>query len=67
MRPALFTYCEKPHKLNSEVAQHDAAVDVAANVGLRGLKKCHEFAVLGFIKQAGEALRLKSNVREPRE
>ncbi|MEY3942102.1 MAG: hypothetical protein RIR07_988 [Bacteroidota bacterium] len=53
MPPALFTCCEKPHKLNSEVAQHDAAVDVAADVGLRGLKECHQLAVLGFVKQAG--------------
>jgi len=67
MRLALFTFCEKSHKLEPEVAQYDSAVDVALNVRKGGLQQVLDFAVLGFVDEASQGIGLKGNVRKPRK
>ncbi len=62
MRRALFTCCEKPHKLNSEVAEHNSAVDVSLDVGEGRLKEPLNFGMFGFVQKTGEAVRLKGHV-----
>ena len=64
---ALFTCCEKPHKLNSEVAEHNAAVNVALDVGEGSLKQALNFRMLGLVQKSGKPVGLKGHVRKPRE
>jgi hypothetical protein len=67
MRRALFTCCEKPNKLNSEVTQHNSAVDVSLDVGEGRLKEPLNLGMFGFVQKPGEAVGLKGHIGKPSE